>query len=161
MSLQFDLRGNLRPYELVETNFESLPHDLVLSYGENSTRHSIFHHFEVFLDELKTILPDPLECWVDGSFVTTKENPRDIDLVLFIDYQSFNQKQDALRQLFDSFSNTQVRLVDPYPVVVYPENHRNFAFYRSDYLYWFHQFSQSKPNRAQRHFPKGIIKITI
>ncbi len=157
MNYQFDLRGNLQPPDLIETDYSTFRAD----FGNSPARVLILDQFQSFLNQLKELLPIPLELWVDGSFITKKENPADIDLVVFIDFQHFIVKQEPVRKLFRSYGDKQEMLVDAYPVVVYPENHSNFMTYRSDYLYWLNLFGQSRPNRAKKQFPKGIIKITF
>ncbi|MCC6725185.1 MAG: hypothetical protein IT258_11795 [Saprospiraceae bacterium] len=106
-------------------------------------------------------MPSALEIWIDGSFITKKTNPADIDLVLFIDFKGFMEHKVELSQLFDDIGAISKQLVDAYPVIVYPETHPNFIAYRSDYLYWHSLFGRTRPNRADKQFSKGIIKITI
>ncbi|MGB3778758.1 MAG: hypothetical protein WA960_10405 [Tunicatimonas sp.] len=38
--------------------------------------------------------------WVDGSFVTAREHPNDIDFVTFIDYQLFETKEKLIHENF-------------------------------------------------------------
>jgi hypothetical protein len=156
MNFHFDLRGNLRPYELLETGFTAFQEQ----FASSPNRIVIFQHFALFLNRLKAILQGQTEIWVDGSFITKKLNPRDIDLVVFIDYQDFAKNEVELRQLFTEFDMDNERKVDAYPVILYPETHPNYTASRSDCLYWLDLFGKTRPNRADKRFSKGIIKIT-
>jgi hypothetical protein len=157
MSFQFDLRGNLRPYKLIEADVQLINQE----FCSTPARVSIFEQFELFLNQLKQLLPSTLEIWVDGSFITKKTNPADIDIVVMIDFQDFMKNKEALRKLFNDFGESPKKLVDAYPVITYPENHPNFTAYRSDYLYWIDLFGRTRPNRADKQFSKGLLKITL
>lgn len=157
MNFQFDLRGNLRPYEIIEADIENFQH----SFCTSEFRVSIFEHFQVFLNRLTELLAVSFEIWIDGSFISKKSKPADIDVVVFIDNQTFIIRQEPIRLLFKEFDKQSPRLVDAYPVIVYPENHPNFNAYRSDNLYWLELFGKTRPNRADKQFQKGIIKIKI
>ena len=54
--------------------------------------------------------------WVDGSFIgRSKENPRDIDLVSFVEYNKYRKYYkdfEALKKLYPK--------IDSYSVPVYP-----------------------------------------
>ena len=65
------------------------------------------------------------EQWINGSFVTTKENPNDIDFVTFIDSTIFKQNEAKLEE-FWSFALEDEGL-DAYIVKIYPTDSPLFA----------------------------------
>ena len=47
---------------------------------------------------------EPYEFWIDGSYVTTKINPNDADVILFFQYQQrfFSRNRAKLKKRMDS-----------------------------------------------------------
>nr|WP_147300368.1 hypothetical protein [Dyadobacter luteus] len=101
--------------------------------------------------ELKQITTDDVVFWIDGSFVTQKTKPNDIDVVVFVNFQYFKSKQNQLSALKES-----QEFVDLYYVKVFPEDHPNFHLTKLDKLDWLHFFTTDRKNKR-----KGFIELTI
>jgi len=101
------------------------------------------------MKELKNILNDEFTVWINGSFVTKKVDPKDIDIVVFLNYKHLSSKEIIL----SSFKEKQ-EYVDLYYVKVFPENHENFELTRFDCLHWFHFFTTNRKNKK-----KGFIQL--
>ncbi len=91
------------------------------------------------------------EFWLDGSFLTDKESPNDIDLVLFFDglpYQSFSpREQQAYRELTDTERVRAKFGCDVYLVRAnQPKNKQ----------YWKSVFGFSRDG-----IPKGIVRVFL
>lgn len=98
----------------------------------------------------------PCEFWVDGSFVTTKINPNDADIVLFLQipdmyilgpqHQMFRKKYAGVLDIYFSCATS-------------PENHRqdprNYPTFVNNRNYWRGQFGFDR-----RDSPKGIVRIS-
>jgi hypothetical protein len=100
--------------------------------------------------------------WVDGSFVTAKrDNPNDIDFVIFIDYEVYEANQSIIDSRFNKYGskNHYGVLLDAYICLVYPLNHENAILTQSDEMYWYHKFSSTKPDRQKNKFAKAFVKI--
>ncbi|MEN9609413.1 MAG: hypothetical protein RLZZ628_227 [Bacteroidota bacterium] len=162
MEISFDIRGYLKPYEIIEMNpllFETI---FVESFEESVSRRLIFEAFQRYNSELSAIIKEPYLQWVDGSFVTNKENPNDIDILTFIDYRIYKRFEKEIDAKFSKYSvKTHFQGIDAYTVWAYPENHTFYNVYRSDYAYWQEWFSYSRYNRAKKRFPKGFIQMII
>lgn len=148
--MTFDQNGHLFPYEVIETTLETFEDVFVKSFPTSSTRSVIFTEYLTYLNRLQKITGNEFYQWIDGSFTTQKLNPRDIDVVTFIEASLFDANEPLLRDW-----NKQ-SLIDAYFVRVFPKEHKQRIFYESDYLRWLHLFGRSREKKS-----KGIIHLQI
>ena len=96
--------------------------------------------------------------WVNGSFLTAKINPDDVDVVLRMEgilYDSGTQEtRDAVDWLNDNLYATHK--VDSYVFYVWPAGHAMRWLGEYADLYWQKQFGQSR-----RAIPKGIAELKL
>lgn len=158
--ITFDERGHLiKPFELNMPQFKELFVDKWPS--ETSTRQAIFDVFEKYVADFQTLITPDSNMWIDGSFVTQKNNPQDIDFVSFIDYTIYFREVKLIDNQFGKYG-TKIfygGLLDGYVSPIYPENHEEASATRSNEAYWFNQFSSTKPDRHKKKHSKGFIKI--
>lgn len=158
MELVFDERGNLKPYRAIEIDlktFESV-------FATTELRKELYDKYLNYLLDLKKVIGQETHFyqWLNGSYVTKKEKPQDIDLVTFVDLQVYEKeliKNDFLKSPYSE----KIYGLDCYFVKIYPENHkRNFEFL-ADRAYWIDWFSKTNPkhHRNKLTFPKGYIEI--
>ncbi len=159
MEFSFDIHGYLKPYGKIATDLESFEAGFVEPFEADSTRHQLFQGYVRYNEDLKQLLGNiRYTQWVDGSFISTKVNPRDIDLVSLIDHQLIDQYETDLER-FTKQTSKETYGVDGYIVRIYPEEHPYYVRTQSDLIYWEHWFSHSKKNRRKQRFPKGFIEI--
>ena len=96
--------------------------------------------------------------WINGSFISTKINPRDIDLVNLIDYKLVSTYETELKRFTTSLGKEEYG-VDGYIVKVYPEEHKEYTRMESTLIYWQNWFSTSRRNRSKKAFSKRICRI--
>ena len=84
MKINFDEKGNLTPYELIECDWNTLHEIFVLNFPKTSRRDELISELNIFLESIKILINSNIEIWIDGSFTTMKQNPNDIDIVIFI-----------------------------------------------------------------------------
>lgn len=79
----------------------------------------------------------------------------------FIDHTIFETKEQLLENQFGKHGvkNFYGLLLDAHICLVYPENHENAFFTKSDERYWLNQFSTTKEDRHHKKYSKGFIKI--
>ena len=99
--------------------------------------------------------------WVNGSFVTKKFNPRDIDIVTFIPFEVYGKLKKEIEAKFTMKEAEKHYGVDAYTIRVYPADHKYYSATESDMAYWRQQFSKTKFNRAKKHYPKGFIELNF
>lgn len=161
MELKFDIRGNLRPYERIEVTLNEFKENFVGPFEKTSSRHEIFENYIRYVEEFKKEITPKFKQWIDGSFVTNKVNPRDIDIVNIVDYEIAKENYDLLREKFLNKDSLKAYKIDAYIVRVFPAGHRDYSKTVSDLLYWEHWFGKSKKNRAKKRFPKGFIELSF
>jgi hypothetical protein len=95
------------------------------------------------------------EIWVDGSFLTEKLEPEDVDILMAIDAATFLSLDVAQRTFFRGFQTTSLfatHKCDNYAIVIDPS--------RPDgpwmYAYWLRQFGFSRGDEM-----KGIVTIKL
>lgn len=161
MKLQFDIRGNLLPYEITELSTEDFQNSFILPFQDDSTRNELFKKYLFYLNDLKELITHNFFQWIDGSFISQKKNPKDIDLVTIVDYRDYEKNISTLSQKFISFNARKGYGIDAYIVCNYPENHPKRFFTQSDLLYWMNLFEKTKVNKAKQQFKKGFVQINF
>jgi hypothetical protein len=146
--IQFDAKGYLKPASPIEVNLKTIEEAFVF----NPHRQQLFEHYIAYLNELRSITDVPFEQWIDGSFVSKKLQPNDIDILTFVPNQIYTANDGVLYELKQQ-SKPQI---DAYYICTFPENHSKFAETRGDYFYWINQFIKDRQKNS-----KGFIKIII
>lgn len=159
MELSFDIRGNLKPYERTELTLQEFKNTFVDSFEADSTRYKIFDNYKRFLEDFSKQISNQFTHWINGSFVTVKRNPRDIDFVTLIEDPVFKEYEVLIDKKFRLLGAKQNYKVDAYTIRKYPSNHERYRIYESELVYWDSWFSWTKKNRAKKKFRKGYIEI--
>jgi hypothetical protein len=145
--MKFDNNGYIFPYKPHKLTV----HEFELIFGSDEHRKFLLSKLFQFIGELKQITTDDVVSWIDGSFVTQKNKPNDIDVVVFINFQYFKSKENQLTTLKE-----RQELVDLYYVKVFPEDHPNCHLTKLDKLDWLHFFTTDRKNKR-----KGFIELTF
>jgi len=98
--------------------------------------------------------------WVDGSFISKKPEPNDIDVISFISYRELIEDKYKLDN-FKYPSPLTNCCVDAYIVLVYPPEHKNYPLYIGDRLYWMDVFDKTKTSRNGSKHPKGFLELNF
>jgi hypothetical protein len=158
--LNFDRRGNLTPSGLISSNIPELENYFVNNIQSN-TRSNNYQKYRKYSDDLKNLVGGQiLRQWINGSFVNSRNrNPRDIDLVTFVDHQTIVQLGTRLNNL-RPLAVWEIYEVDAYIIEVHPAGSVYYnRFTHSDILYWENRFSNTKRNRMGQMFSKGFLEI--
>lgn len=159
MEFSFDIRGYLKPYGKNRIKGEDLKTGFVDPFEENSSRKKLYDGYVRYNSELKELLSSKKYVqWIDGSFISTQINPRDIDLVNLIDYRLIDNYEKELHR-FINHEGKEKYGVDGYIVRIYPEGHKNHIRTKSDLIYWENWFSMSRINRRKQRFSKGFVEL--
>ncbi len=89
---------------------------------------------------------------------TLTQNPKDIDLVSFIDF-SLRQKYELELKNFEALKSNELFGVDAYLLTVFPEDHTNYYLFKSDKSHWYDHFSKTRRNSKGIKNKKGFIEI--
>lgn len=126
----------------------------VQQFTTSERRKEIFKSFIEFIRELANNYAIQ-EVWIDGSFVTEKVNPNDIDIILFFDVEDYKE----LRPVWNSIR--QRNNIDSYCEIIINEQTKSklspsdFSIITNQRNYWRGQFGFDRIDT-----PKGIIKFT-
>lgn len=159
MEFSFDIRGYLRPYGKNKIKQGQFKEEFVDPFDEGSSRKKLYKGFIRYNQDLKALLNGGKYIqWVDGSFISTKIDPKDIDLVNMIDHKLVDKFEKELSR-FTKRSGFENYGVDGYVVRIYPKDHPKYIRTKSDLVYWENWFSKSRLNRRKQRFSKGFVEL--
>lgn len=159
-NVEFDEFGNLSPYEVINIDLQTFQNNFVGNMKNSEYRQKLFDEYIKYTNDLVKIVSNSFYQWINGSYVTQKHRPKDIDLVSFIDYRFIKGNEEALKNFSYPLSK-EIYKVDAYIVKTYPDNNKNHIISKSDTLYWLHLFQKTKPNKKGVKQYKGFIKIDL
>jgi len=111
-----------------------------------------------YLEKFKSRVSRRFTLWVNGSFVSQKEKPNDIDFVIFLNYRIY-QAQEAFLDQFWTFSLEQEGL-DAYLVQDYPVNHPSYELITSfQTREWLYLYGNTAKNDEGVSYPKGFVEL--
>jgi len=151
--MQFDENGFLTPFKIIETDFEEFKETFVT----NTRREYLFEEYFRFLQTLQGLGLGSFFQWINGSFVTQKNAPKDMDVVTFIDYRNLSSKTEkALPKIF------RTETLDCYFVVSYPEEHKSYNLYKMDRAEWYFLFSTTRRDmKTGKTWNKGFVQLNF
>ncbi len=150
--MEFDSQGNLFPYQIIETDINTFEQIFVANFNESKSRAYLFEEMKSFLEELKRIIENPFYIWIDGSFVSQKLRPKDIDVLIYVERTILNQVEAYLYQLKQRFRPN----IDSYFIEVLPRTHPKYFLFEMNQTDWLFTFSTSRSFQN-----KGIIQINF
>jgi hypothetical protein len=120
-------------------------------------RRRIFDQWIELLGAIADIVP-MLAHWMDGSFVTAKEAPDDIDVLTHVDGLAFDglddTKQGRCNALASGDRNDALPQCDSWLVTAYPEGHEAHGDYVTLADAWHSVFSGEADGK-----PKGYLEL--
>ncbi len=155
--LKFNSSGLLVPAK----NIKSTVPELKETFAINITRNQLFQNYIAYTASLKELCNnETLTQWIDGSFVTQKAEPNDIDLVTFVSFHIIDELGDKLLN-YKYPASKNVFGVDAYLVRYYPRNHKHYSIHQADYAYWMDHFNKTRRNRIGNKLQKGFLEINV
>ncbi len=155
--LNFDEFGNLTPYQAIEVNVDTLEAYFVTAFPNSKTRKRLFENYLRYIYRFQDEVFPFFEQYINGSFVTQKENPKDIDLVTFLDYEVYQKRGDKVLDKFWSFS-LEDEGIDAYPVEDFPKGHPEFKETQLAKAKWENVYSKDRQLVRTKGFLKIIFK---
>ena len=150
----FDNNGNLYPHQILQTDLQEFEAIFVTPFVNSGTRNNLFEVYLKHTFNLRTVIGNNFYQWIDGSFVTQKQNPNDIDVVTFIDWQVHEYIEKELTVWRRSINK---KMLDCYFVKVYPSTHSSYFLYENDALQWQFQFGYNTRTRKN----KGFVQLNF
>ena len=134
-----------------DINVEDLENHFVQPFNDSSRREFLTEKLRYFITRLKE-LETNLEIWLDGSYVTDKTEPGDIDLIVFIEPKDVNALSEDKKNTFSNlFGNPRLMKIR-YNLDIFfaPKDQQSDD-------YWKGTFGFSR----QDNTPKGISRICL
>ena len=129
----------------------------VHKFPRPALRPSHIECLRVILRELSTFQTKG-ELWIDGSFLTTKPDPRDIDIILRMRAEQYNSRSTAKRAFIDWLCSAEAKRrmnCDVNDLIEYPETDTRYPQSVADRNGWIQFFGTYRdditPKRARRH----------
>ncbi len=155
--LNFDKYGNLTPYKVIEVDLTTLEAYFVTAFPNSTTRKRLFENYLRYIYRFQDEVFPIFEQWINGSFVTQKENPKDIDLVTFLDWEVYEKRENAILDKFWSFS-LEDEGIDSYLVRAYPSNHANFKETSEYRKKWSNLYGRTRNETRTKGFLRLIFE---
>lgn len=153
--MDFDAFGYLTPYAVLETSLDAFKAVFVAGFPESDTRQRIFERYSDYVEELRSIVGGGFVQWVDGSFVTRKVNPGDIDFVTFLEIDRYENNRQAIDELRMLRKKPGV-VTDGYFLFVRPEKHPHRHLYEADRDEWYRHFRWGRGEEQ-----KGFVQLNF
>ena len=159
--MEFDSQGNLFPYKVIEIDLEEFEKLFITNFPNSESRNRLFQNYLSYIQKIKDEIDSTFYQWIDGSFVTSKLNPNDIDLVTFLNFEIYENSLPKLTD-FQGDKLKKEQNLDCYFVKEYPIEHKNYeVITKYDSVEWFHLFSKTRVHRNGKRYSKGIIQINF
>lgn len=123
----------------------------------STSRGEIMNGLEGIVGKLNEVLVEG-ELWLDGSYLTEKINPADVDVVLRIRgefYDEATPTQQAVIKLVGDNLKTPL-MCDSYVFMEWEEAHPLHEWGRKLHAYWLMQWGQDRSGA-----PKGMVVLTL
>lgn len=132
---------------------------LVDAFSTAVTRGPLYDQWRVLNQAIEKILPIE-EQWVNGSFVTTKLNPGDIDLVTHFDGARLAALDAGDRMLLKGLvaghQSRDLHLCDSFVIAIYPNGHPWRSRYEALSAYFDGLFGKDRTGNA-----KGYVEVDL
>ena len=130
---------------------------LVTGFPTSRTRRPLFDRWVAVREAIRRIVSVQSE-WLNGSYVTTKENPGDIDMVTILDPAEVEgldaASQAMLKGLVAGNASKNLHMCHSFVIVAYPQGHPAHGVYQQNLQYWSALFGHDREGR-----PKGYLEI--
>jgi len=142
---------------LHSANVDDVEATLVNGFPGSTTRRDIFDHWKLHRETVSSLVTLGVT-WLDGSYVTTKDDPSDADIVVHLDGAEVDALSPAdelaLLALVAGPVTKAAWRCDSYPLVEYPVSHPLRALYEQYRAYWEDWFGHDRSGQV-----KGIVEV--
>ncbi len=124
----------------------------------STTRHVIMDGFLKLLNRIKSIGIEG-ELWIDGSFLTDKIDPRDLDFVLSVSAEHYDNSSEEMRSILDEITKDDLKpnyACDCYLKTEWPKGHPLYGEGQRLRRYWINLFGHARGGDE-----KGIAVIRL
>lgn len=150
--------NGLLPTGLVRVSAEQVQEHFVAPFSTSTSRQRLYDQWLLHRQAIEVIIPIQRQ-WLNGSFVTHKVDPADIDVVTFIDGEALNAldppRQAVLSDLMAGHSTRDRWGIDSFVVPTYAEDHPDRTAARKAEGYWWRMWTNVKGS----NLTKGFLEV--
>jgi hypothetical protein len=161
MPIPFENGVNYLPPGIHKTTVKEVEEALVNEFPESKTRRKIFEQWQALTEEIDGIVPIRAQ-WLNGSFVSRKLDPGDLDVATIIDSADADalgaDARGMLWKLLSGPNNELYPLIDSWPIVLYPPAHPVHRWAEADKA-TFEEVFFARDDRASPPIVKGFIEV--
>ena len=158
--ITFDQHGHLAPYEIIDLDLEGLKWYFVSTFEKSLIREALYRHLVLLIEKLQKEIVGGFFILVDGSFISMKENPGDLDFVVFLSLEEYLKQTPFARHLVYHKRQFHERGLHVFVEYFCSEELPEFEEALAVFNYWVHLFSNTKSVNGIT-FPKGIIRLNF
>lgn len=153
---EFDSNGNLPPGFFSPT-LEEFKYRFVDEFYDSNTRKDIFIGYTEYCQKLIDLDAAKIQ-WVDGSYITKKADPGDIDFATHINPMELSEEDKQRLFVLLDIKNMKIAYkCHPFPIWIYPKDEpRLYDNYQKKLDYWSKWFGHDRLKN-----PKGIIEFNL
>ena len=125
-------------------------------FSRSTTRADIMLRLERAIGRLEAAEVEG-EVWIDGSFLTSKVDPEDVDLSLRIDGDYFDHATEYQQAVMNDLTELwDTEKIDGYLHFEWPDGHELYDLGQDNYNVWKKQWGMSRSGT-----PKGIVVVEL
>lgn len=151
--------GGLLPPGKHQVTPDQVREHFVDAFPESKTRERLYRRWMRHRATLHSVLPI-LSQWVNGSYVTGKQDPSDVDVVTIMDGPTYLALPPALQDMANALlAGKETKAfwqIDSYPVLLFPDGHGEKAAAEAALQEWEHLWSRVKNDD---HGVKGFLEV--
>ena len=144
----------LLPAGFHDIDIDNLDDLFVNNFGNNTRRSHLVSQLRIFLNELSKVNAK-FEIWLDGSFLTLKDEPDDIDLLIVYDRNQINTLNINERRIINSLLSNRDTMKIKYDLDILTspkEDEDDRSYWRG----WF-GFTRNEVPKGIARFEYGVI----
>ncbi len=155
MYMDYDIQGNLLPPGQIEINDVEFRLSFVDAYPKSVNRPMIYQGYLQYKSTIENTVTVDFEQWINGSWVSNKPNPNDIDLVILVGLPDVKPDIFVHNQLLNKYGSKDKYHVDAYLIIVCPEDDPRYdVLTKKTMEYWDKWWSHDRNNNE-----KGYIVL--
>lgn len=129
----------------------------VVDLGQNFRRHDLCHSLERLIDALNDA-EIPCDLYLDGSFVTEKVEPKDLDVAIRMEADVYEALSDQQKALLSEINDGEFIIdLDTFVYVAYPRGHPSFGTAADEKETWAELWGREHDGQ----YIKGIAVIRL
>jgi hypothetical protein len=162
VNFKYDIRGNLQANEIVPLDWADFKTAFVTDFSKiSTTRENLLANFIAYLKIFQQSINPNFKVWIDGSFISNKTDPRDIDALFLLDYKIAERYKSILDNQFFIKDYKLSKGLDLYYSCEYPENHKRHFLSHLNHLYWQDVYGHTRKDINGFQYSKGFVELTF